>query len=171
MLSMDLMIQGLLERQTNAKKHVAENKDMRESFEKRRRFNQEQIKKHNMKTYFFDHTLDDIIINIHQCPYKKPEDLILHNHKFFEFLYIHQGSCLNLMRKQNLQMQTGDAILLNPDTLHAPFAPKETDYLINVIIKQSVFDSVMMALLADNKLFSNFFINYLFHINKASSYL
>lgn len=119
-------------------------------------------------TFCFDDLPEEILVSLHRG---RKKDKYLHNHNFFEILYVYRGRCLNMMREKDLELSEGDLVLLNPNALHAPFAPREEDLVVNIILKPSVFEDIMLSLIADNKLFSNFFVNYLYHINMTTSFL
>ena len=118
--------------------------------------------------FYFEGIPDDMIVSLH---IGKDRDPYLHNHNFFELFYVYQGSCLNILPEKEMLLSEGDFMLLNPNALHSPFAPSDKNTIVNIIIKPSVFEDVMLSLIADNKLFSNFFVNYLYHINMTSNYL
>ncbi|WP_069986806.1 AraC family transcriptional regulator [Massilioclostridium coli] len=118
--------------------------------------------------FHFEGMADNIILFPH---FGKTRDPYLHNHNFFELFYVYKGSCLNILPEKEMVLSEGDFMLLNPNALHSPFTPSDENTIINIIIKPSVFEDVMLSLIADNKLFSNFFVNYLYHINMTSNYL
>ena len=129
---------------------------------------QEASSIYQFQTFYFDGLPDEILVSLHRGNHR---DRYLHNHDFFELLYVYKGNCVNMTREGDMPLNEGDLLLLNPNALHAPFAPGEENILINIIIRPSVFENVMLSLIADNKLFSNFFVNYLYHINMTTSYL
>lgn len=98
-------------------------------------------------------------------------EFILHNHDFFEILYVYRGNCINFFRNSSIQLNTGDVLLLNPNSVHAPYSPTENDIIINILIKKNVFYNIIHSLIHDNQLFSNFVVNYMYQINKTTDFL
>ena len=68
-------------------------------------------------------------------------------------------------------LNQGDILLLNPNALHCPYTTLEDDYIFNIVLKPKLFEKSMLSLLSDNPLFSNFFVNYMYRVNKARDYM
>ena len=97
---------------------------------------------------------------------------LMHNHGYFELVYVYHGSCVNLFPNQErILLNQGDILLLNPNALHCPYTTLEDDYIFNIVLKPKLFEKSMLSLLSDNPLFSNFFVNYMYRVNKARDYI
>ena len=100
----------------------------------------------------------DIVILLHGKTCKrmhKPKQILWHNHDYFEMVYVYRGGCFNQFQDAVIQLHQGDILLLNP----------------NIMLSKSLFEGSMWQLLSDNKLMSNFFVNYFYQMNKTKDYM
>lgn len=94
------------------------------------------------------------------------EKKLYHNHSYFELVYVYRGSCVQNISNQAITMSEGDAMLLNPHALHWIYITDPNDIVFNVMISKEVFENSLLALLSDNQLLSNFFLDYFYQLNK-----
>ena len=114
---------------------------------------------------------DMIEISLHQSPSEFDQKGYLHRHDYYELVYIYQGGNVNLFQNSRIEMKQRDILLLNPNTLHCPYILNKQDCMFNIKIPISIIENSMLSLLSDNHLFSNFIIDYMYQVNKASDYL
>lgn len=117
------------------------------------------------------HNTDAIQITLHKLPTDFEARGYLHRHNYYELVYIYQGGNVNLFPNSQIEMKQGDILLLNPNTLHCPYTLDDQDCMFNIIIPEPIMEKSMLVLLSDNHLFSNFIIDYMYQVQKASDYL
>ena len=94
-----------------------------------------------------------------------------HYHDFFEMIYVYRGGCCQRFANGEMQMKQHDLLLLNPNTVHAPYTTEEDDCMFNILIAKPLFEQSMLAMISDNKIFSNFILDCLYQVSKARDYL
>lgn len=115
---------------------------------------------------------EQVAVDLHGLPNaKNAEQSLLHNHDYFELMYVRSGSCFNVFESEKITLHQGDILLLNPNAKHDPFTTSEGDCLFNIMLSRELFEQSMLPLLSDNHLISNFFVDYMYHINKTQDYL
>jgi len=80
----------------------------------------------------------------------------IHQHNFFEIMYVYTGHCKQVIANQSVTLQGGDVCLI------APFVPHRVEVtddsiLINIHIKSSTFQSTFFDLLENSNILSTFF--------------
>lgn len=92
----------------------------------------------------FIRTTSSLSINVHtdnQPPY-------FHKHEFIELMYILEGNCKQHIDTidNTLILEQGQAIIINPKTIHAVYPVKKEDFVIKMFIPQSfLYMSLEMA--------------------------
>ena len=94
-----------------------------------------------------------------------------HSHDFFELIYIYRGGCLQRFANSELPMRQHDILLLNPNTVHAPYTAAEEDCMFNILISKALFEQSMLSLMSEKQVLSNFILDCLYQITKARDYL
>ncbi|PWN00285.1 MAG: hypothetical protein DBX37_02330 [Massilioclostridium sp.] len=117
------------------------------------------------------HHDDSIEVDLHRLPTEFEQRGYLHRHDYYEMVYIYRGRNVNLFQNSRIEMKQGDILLLNPNALHCPYTLDDQDCMFNIMIPEPIMEKSMLALLSDNHLFSNFIIDYMYQVNKASDYL
>ena len=111
-----------------------------------------------------------IKVNLHHSSIFSEGDFF-HYHDFFELIYLYRGGCLQRFAKSELTMKEHDILLLNPNTVHAPYTMAQTDCMFNVLISKSLFEQSMLSLMTDKQVLSSFILDCLYQISKARDYL
>lgn len=114
---------------------------------------------------------ENIRINLHPLPQHVNPQPLLHKHHFFELMYVYRGKCTNHFANSCIELGEGELLLLNPNTAHCPLTCTKDDCVFNIMICREFFKHSIDVLLKDNQLFSSFFIDCMFQINKARDYL
>ncbi|MCI8497127.1 MAG: cupin domain-containing protein, partial [Clostridiales bacterium] len=95
-----------------------------------------------------------------------------HYHDFFEMIYVHQGSCVNIVDGKEILLQQGDLCLLNTHAVHNIRCPQPEDTVIfNILVSQSVLEASHFKLFSYNDFVSDFFLNSLQKQRVKDNYL
>lgn len=82
-----------------------------------------------------------------------------HRHEFFEFVYVHRGSCINLVDSVPVRMSAGDICLLNTNALHTiQISNPQVDTVFNLLICRSMMDSFHFKVFSSNDFVTGFFL-------------
>jgi len=82
----------------------------------------------------------------------------LHYHDFFEIIYIHRGSCQNVIDQKEVTLTEGDLCLLNTNAVHNILcSDPERTIIFNILIQPSVLESAHFKLLSFNNFIADFF--------------
>ena len=68
-----------------------------------------------------------------------------HRHRFLELMYIHEGSCRQVIGGQPIEMKAGQICLLGIDTLHEIEPAGEGDIILNLIYRRDFVDDFVLA--------------------------
>ena len=102
---------------------------------------------------------EDVSVSFHQPYHLQPNSEQLHDHNFFELVYLHRGICRNIFENDRFEMKTGEILLLNPNCRHNIQAiGGKDDCIVNIKISERVFEKSMLSLMSDNHLMLNFFL-------------
>ncbi len=97
-----------------------------------------------------------IVIAPHTNTYGNPP----HKHDFFEFVYIHQGSCTNIIDSVSIPLKQGDICLMNTNAMHQiKLNNVKQDIIFNLLVKKSIMDSFHFKIYSSNDFVTNFFLN------------
>lgn len=114
---------------------------------------------------------NNIDIVMHCIPPESHRPKSFHNHDYFEMVYVYQGSFENCMPNNQFTLHQGDILLLNPNVLHSVFRRSTDDLVFNIMISKQLFQEYLANILEDNRMFSYFFSDYLYHNTKMERYL
>lgn len=92
----------------------------------------------------------------------------LHNHDFFEILYVYSGSCVTLISGKEHELRSGDICLYNLQALHYVRKCKPEDVLFNILIRRDLFQRSFLNLLAENDLITDFFLQSIYSIDSRA---
>ena len=93
---------------------------------------------------------------------------ILHNHDFFEILYVYSGSCSTLISGHEHELHSGDICLYNLQALHYVRKSKPEDVLFNIMVRKDLFQRSFLNLLTENDLLTDFFIQSIYSIDNRA---
>lgn len=110
----------------------------------------------------------DIVLH---CVQPENHSKFFHNHDYFEMIYVYRGSFENCMLNNQFTLRQGDIMLLNPNVMHSVFRRSTDDLVFNIMISKKLFQDYLAKILEDNKMFSYFFSDYLYHNTKMERYL
>lgn len=95
---------------------------------------------------------------------------ILHNHSFFEIVYVYSGGCINYISGRPIEMNTGDFCFMAPSTTHALTTGHDEDVVINLIIEKDSFEKYFMELIREKHVIGSFYHKILLE-NKVNPYI
>lgn len=92
----------------------------------------------------------------------------LHNHDFFEIVYVYSGKCMSLISGKEQMLYSGDICLYNLQAIHRlqRFQPEDT--VFNILIRQDLFQRSFLDMLAENDMITDFFIQSIYTINNRA---
>lgn len=82
---------------------------------------------------------------------------LIHNHTFFEIVYVYSGSCINYIEDTSIRMKRGDFCFLAPDTMHTIVSVNDEDVIMNLILSRESFERFFLEMLREKNLLSDFF--------------
>lgn len=95
---------------------------------------------------------DDIVLEKHvRFFYPLP-----HRHEFFEFIYVLEGSCANLINDVDIHMKKGDLCILPPQVIHS-ISVNSDSIIVNLLIRNSTFHEVFNVIQSDNHVLAKYF--------------
>lgn len=145
-------------------------KEAMEHFDERQKKAVDYIKKHEVAP---NNQWKEKEIKVFPHPYypHQKDYIYFHRHHCFELVYIYQGTATNYFANSKLVLNKGDALLLNPNIGHHLCVNSIDDVVFNIQITKEAFDQSFLQLLSDNKLFSDFFMDYLYQINQLNDFM
>lgn len=102
----------------------------------------DDIKEQGVRTLFDDFYKHDITIRKHTR--YSPD--IMHDHTFFEMIYILKGKADNTVENQLYKMTDGDICLLPPNIYHKLWVDDDS-VVINIIMKKSLFTDMFFEMI------------------------
>lgn len=98
----------------------------------------------------------NIFINKHH----RYSEMPAHTHAFVEFNYMLSGSCIQHVNGQKIELQQGELLLMDRETVQCINALGEKDILINILLKEnSITSELLMNMVKSNGLVSEFLLN------------
>ena len=95
---------------------------------------------------------------------------VLHTHNFFEIAFVLQGTLTHFIGNQKNVLERGDVFILAPDTEHSVCTYSDDAILINVLVRNSLFEQHFLNIIPDDYIMRSFFANALYS-NSKSPYL
>lgn len=80
-----------------------------------------------------------------------------HRHLFFELIYVLSGSCQQVIMGQEVSLREGDFCCVAPDISHAIAVFSEQSLIINILVRRSAFELVLLDLLRGDNPLATFF--------------
>ncbi|MDD3240222.1 MAG: AraC family transcriptional regulator [Lachnospira sp.] len=89
---------------------------------------------------------------------------MVHSHTFFELTYVYDGHCTQLINDRQIELTTGDFILMPPEVHHSVSVFDES-IVIQIPVKKNTLENIFFNFLHDNNIISMFFINSIYAQN------
>lgn len=126
----------------------------------------------NMQGYGF---LAELMIgaegsNVSVRKHTRYNPLFLHQHAFFELIYVLEGHCVNTIAESPISMETGDLCIIAPEMQHSLGVFDDETIVLNVLIRKSTFRETFFDIFQQDVELSNFFYqNY--YTGKTSKFI
>lgn len=104
--------------------------------------------------FFFQDFEDNDILIIQHDRYTPP---VMHQHDFYELLYVYEGEFRQQIDMASFSMQTGDFCLIPPRVNHA-LNVDNYSVVLNILIKKSAFQDIFLNSLRGDNILSSFFV-------------
>ncbi len=116
-----------------------------------------------LDSFFFDmDSKHSICLQKHNC-FSPP---LLHQHTFFECIYVMEGTCTQSINGTTVMMRTGDICLIPPGVKHT-ISVFDKSIIINILIRKTTFEDIFFNFIRTDNILSMFFINNIYsqHVN------
>lgn len=84
---------------------------------------------------------------------------ILHEHTFFEIVYVYDGSCKQTISNNKITLSTGDLCIIPPGIKHDISVFDDTSVILNCLVKKSTLHNIFFNFLNNANILSTFFLN------------
>ena len=119
-----------------------------------------------LDNYFFDMAdKESIVVQRHN---RYSPDLV-HSHTFFELIYVYDGSAVNTISRQEINMRTGDFCVIPPGVEHS-LGVFDDSVVFNILLRRSTLHSMLAPFLTTTNLLSSFFLNNIY-AQRANDYI
>jgi len=95
---------------------------------------------------------------------------LVHQHSFFELLYVLQGSCTNTIDDKTQRLYEGSMCIIPPSVSHSIAVNEDDSLVLNFLVRASTFNQSFTALLDSNDILSTF-LSEIVYSNKYRKYL
>lgn len=107
-------------------------------------------------SFFFDPATNPSIVTVRHNRYTPS---ILHEHTFFEIVYIYDGSCKQTISNNKITLSTGDLCIIPPGIKHDISVFDDTSVILNCLVKKSTLHNIFFNFLNNANILSTFFLN------------
>lgn len=95
----------------------------------------------------------------------------MHNHDFFEILYVYSGQCQSMVSGKEKVLHAGDICLYNLQAIHRMKKFQHGDVVFNILIRRDLFQRSFLDMLAENDMVTDFFIQSIYKIDNRAGQL
>lgn len=110
--------------------------------------------------YFDGEGSEHVIISKHN----RYTPLFLHQHTFYELVYVLSGSCTQSIRQHELKLKEGTFLLLAPNVPHS-IGVFDSSLVINILIRKQTFEEIFFSMLRGRNRIAEFFNASLYNSN------
>lgn len=107
-------------------------------------------------SFFFDPATNPSIVTVRHNRYTPS---ILHEHTFFEIVYVYDGSCKQTISNNKITLSTGDLCIIPPGIKHDISVFDDTSVILNCLVKKSTLHNIFFNFLNNANILSTFFLN------------
>lgn len=112
----------------------------------------------------------DIFINLHLSRANMGKQL--HGHDFFELNYVLSGEYTQTLGSgEQILLKEGSLCILNPNARHSLNIENDSNIVLNILIKKSLFNSTFWSLIEQHEHIGPFFLSYFLSQDKSSNFL
>ena len=94
-------------------------------------------------------------------------DEVPHWHRYFEIMYVYNGSFKLCFEHESFIMNQGDICIISPQSTHSMVNVPDS-LILTIVARQSTFDAIFGSLLINKSLISLFFRNSLYNARQAN---
>ncbi len=91
--------------------------------------------------------------------------LFMHQHNFFELVYVMSGTCEHYINNQKQIFKSGDLCIIAPLVSHGILV-EDDSIIINIIIRKNIIENIIFNNLKDKSIISSFFLNNVYSKNE-----
>lgn len=103
---------------------------------------------------------------VEDCQKPAPEHAILHNHDFFEIVYVYSGNFSNVFEGKTIEQTKQTLLFLNPFALHTLLSQEYSDIAINIMLSPKIVEHTFLQLLGGNSVLFHFFLDSIYGTHK-----
>ena len=103
--------------------------------------------------------------NVSLVKHTRYQPLFIHDHAFFEMLYVVTGGCAQVLTDSEMQLQQGDLFLMGPGTRHG-VKVFDDSVVVNILIRSSTFMDIFLNAVRDKSHLSSFFLGSMYDREK-----
>lgn len=112
-------------------------------------------------SFFFD---VDKHASILAMQHNRYSPAIVHDHTFFELIYVYDGACSQSISQSSLTLKTGDICIIPPGIKHS-IGVFDDSVVINCLIRKSTLHNIFFNFLNNPNILSVFFLNNIYSEN------
>lgn len=112
-------------------------------------------------SFFFDQNSNPAIITLRHNRYTPP---LLHNHTFFELIYVYDGTCDQTLNQKTITLKSGDICIIPPGVSHS-IGVFDGSVVLNCLIRKSTLHNIFFNFLSNPNILSAFFLNNIYSEN------
>jgi len=94
----------------------------------------------------------------------------VHQHSFFELLYVFEGKCINIIDNSTQKLGEGNVCIIPPNVEHSVAVNDDNSLVLNFVVRASTFNQSFTDLLNSNDVLSAYF-NEVIYSNRYRKYL
>lgn len=107
-------------------------------------------------SFFFDPSSNSSTVTVRHNRYTPN---IMHEHTFFEVIYVYDGFCEQTISNNKVKLSTGDVCIIPPGIMHDISVFDDNSVILNCLIKKSTLHSIFFNFLNNANILSTFFLN------------
>lgn len=112
-------------------------------------------------SFFFNMNSHSSIITMQHNRYSPA---IVHEHTFFELIYVYDGKCAQTISNNNLALQAGDICIVPPGIKHS-IGVFDNSIVLNCLIRKSTLHNIFFNFLSNPNILTAFFLNNIYSEN------
>lgn len=112
-------------------------------------------------SFFFDIDKHATIMVTQHNRYTPP---IVHDHTFFELIFVYDGSCKQTISNNTLNLMQGDVCIIPPGIKHS-ISVFDNSVVLNCLIRKSTLHNIFFNFLSNANVLSGFFLNNIYSEN------
>lgn len=115
-------------------------------------------------SFFFADAPDASMLTLRHNRYSPA---ILHEHTFFELIYVHDGSCEQTICGNRITLHNGDLCIVPPGVAHSIGAYDNNSVIFNCLMRKSTLHNVFFNFLSNPNILTAFFLNHIYSENNT----